>query len=96
MKQYIEMKGKHPDAVLLFRVGDFYETFFEDARHANRLIGITLTKRGKMRDGTEIPMAGIPAVSLDGYVQKLVTLGIARVAAMVYRHADNTVVLYER
>ena len=81
MRQFVEVKRRYPHMLVLFRMGDFYETFFEDARHANRLIGITLTKRGKMRDGTEIPMAGIPAVSLDGYVQKLVTLGESVVIA---------------
>ena len=81
MRQFVEVKRRYPAMLVLFRMGDFYETFFEDARKANRLIGITLTKRGKLRDGTDIPMAGIPAVSLDSYVQKLVALGESVVIA---------------
>ena len=63
MRQFIEVKNRYPNTLVLFRMGDFYETFFKDAVIANRLIGITLTKRGKLTDGTPIPMAGIPAVS---------------------------------
>lgn len=62
MRQFIEVKNRYPNTLVLFRMGDFYETFFKDAVIANRLIGITLTKRGKLTDGTPIPMAGIPAI----------------------------------
>ncbi len=75
MRQFVEIKNRYPDTLVLFRMGDFYETFFEDAARANRLIGITLTKRGRLLDGTPIPMAGIPAVSLDQYIARLVRLG---------------------
>ena len=61
MRQFIDVKNRYPNTLVLFRMGDFYETFFKDAVIANRLIGITLTKRGKLTDGTPIPMAGIPA-----------------------------------
>ena len=75
MRQFIEVKNRYPNTLVLFRMGDFYETFFKDAVIANRLIGITLTKRGKLTDGTPIPMAGIPAVSLDTYIARLVRQG---------------------
>lgn len=75
MRQFIDVKLRYPSTLVLFRMGDFYETFFDDAVRANRLIGITLTKRGKLTDGTPIPMAGIPFVSLDTYISKLVKLG---------------------
>ena len=64
MRQFVDVKRRYPAMLVLFRMGDFYETFFEDARKANRLIGITLTKRGRLRDGTEIPMSLISAVIL--------------------------------
>lgn len=75
MRQFVEVKNRYPSTLVLFRMGDFYETFFDDAIRANRLIGITLTKRGKLTDGTPIPMAGIPFVSLDTYISRLVKLG---------------------
>lgn len=75
MRQFIEVKNRYPNTLVLFRMGDFYETFFKDAVIANRLIGITLTKRGKLTDGTPIPMAGISAVSLDTYIARLVRQG---------------------
>ena len=75
MRQFVEVKNRYPKTLVLFRMGDFYETFFGDAVLANRLIGITLTKRGKLTDGTPIPMAGIPYLSLDTYIAKLVKLG---------------------
>lgn len=75
MKQFVDIKNRYPNTLVLYRMGDFYETFFDDAVKANRLIGITLTKRGKLLDGTPIPMAGIPMVSLDQYIARLVRLG---------------------
>ncbi|MEG2163177.1 MAG: DNA mismatch repair protein MutS [Bacteroidales bacterium] len=74
MKQYIEMKGKHPDAILLFRVGDFYETFSEDAIAASEILGITLTRRA---NGTAqfVELAGFPHHALDTYMPKLVRAG---------------------
>ena len=81
MRQFIEVKRRYPETLALFRMGDFYETFFDDAAKANRLIGITLTKRGKLKNGDPIPMAGIPMVSLDQYVARLVRLGESVVIA---------------
>ena len=74
MKQYIEMKKKHPDAVLLFRVGDFYETFCEDAIEASRILGITLTKRANGK-AQAVELAGFPHHALDTYLPKLVRAG---------------------
>ena len=74
MKQFNQIKAKYPDAILLFRVGDFYETFGEDAIKASSCLGITLTKRGNGAAG-EIPLAGIPYHSLDNYLSKLVKAG---------------------
>lgn len=75
MRQYVEQKAAAPDALLLFRMGDFYETFFEDAENASRALGITLTTRGKGRDGNPIPLAGIPYHALESYLSKLVKAG---------------------
>lgn len=81
MRQFVEVKQRYPDTLVFFRMGDFYETFFDDAVKINRLIGITLTKRGKLKSGDPIPMAGIPMVSLDQYVERLVRLGESVVIA---------------
>ncbi|MDE6272138.1 MAG: DNA mismatch repair protein MutS [Muribaculaceae bacterium] len=74
MKQYAEMKKKHPDAILLFRVGDFYETFSEDAIAASEILGITLTRRGNGK-ATSVELAGFPHHALDTYLPKLVRAG---------------------
>ena len=74
MKQYIEMKGKHPDAILLFRVGDFYETFSEDAITASVILGITLTRRAN-GSAQYVELAGFPHHALDTYLPKLVRAG---------------------
>lgn len=74
MKQYIEMKAKHPDAVLLFRVGDFYETFSDDAISASEILGITLTKRANGA-AQSVELAGFPHHALDTYLPKLVRAG---------------------
>ncbi len=74
MKQYAEMKKKHPDAILLFRVGDFYETFSEDAIAASEILGITLTRRGNGA-ATSVELAGFPHHALDTYLPKLVRAG---------------------
>ncbi|MEO0041558.1 MAG: hypothetical protein RL329_1006, partial [Bacteroidota bacterium] len=73
MRQYNQMKAKHPDAIMLFRVGDFYETFGEDAVKASRVLGITLTSRNN--GGVDIELAGFPYHSLDTYLPKLVRGG---------------------
>lgn len=74
MKQYDEMKMKHPDAVLLFRVGDFYETFGEDAQISSDILGITLTRRANGKDNY-IALAGFPHYALDTYLPKLIRAG---------------------
>ena len=74
MKQYIEMKHKHPDAILLFRVGDFYETFSEDAIAASEILGITLTRRANGA-AQYVELAGFPHHALDSYLPKLVRAG---------------------
>ena len=75
MKQYFELKSKHPDAVLLFRCGDFYETYSEDAIVASEILGITLTKRANGQQGRSVEMAGFPHHALDTYLPKLVRAG---------------------
>jgi DNA mismatch repair protein MutS len=75
MKQYNEIKRKYPDACLLFRVGDFYETFGEDAVRASQILGITLTKRGAGSE-TETALAGFPHHSINTYLPKLVKAGL--------------------
>ncbi len=74
MQQYLRIKADYPDTLLLFRMGDFYEVFYEDARRAARLMDITLTSRGESA-GAPIPMAGIPYHALDGYLVKLLRKG---------------------
>jgi DNA mismatch repair protein MutS len=74
MQQYLRIKAEYPDIILLFRMGDFYEVFYEDARRAAKLLDITLTARGKSA-GAPIPMAGIPYHALDGYLVKLIRKG---------------------
>lgn len=73
MKQYLETKKEYPDGILLFRAGDFYEMFYDDAKTAAQLLNITLTKRGKGE--TEAPLAGIPYHSIDPYITKLIKHG---------------------
>ncbi len=74
MEQYIEIKANNPDSLLFYRMGDFYELFFQDAVDASRALGITLTKRGQHL-GQEIPMCGVPIHAADDYLQKLIALG---------------------
>jgi DNA mismatch repair protein MutS len=74
IQQYLGFKAEHPDALLLFRMGDFYELFFEDAERAAHLLDITLTARGHS-GGEPIPMAGVPYHAIDGYLARLVRLG---------------------
>lgn len=77
MKQFFSFKEQHPDALLLFRCGDFYETYLQDAVDASRILGITLTRRsnGGQQDGTPTEMAGFPHHALDTYLPKLVRAG---------------------
>ncbi|MFL1875643.1 DNA mismatch repair protein MutS, partial [Hansschlegelia beijingensis] len=74
MEQYIEIKSANPDCLLFYRMGDFYEMFFEDAEVASRALGIALTKRGKHL-GEDIPMCGVPVERADDYLQRLITAG---------------------
>ena len=80
MKQYNELKAKHPEAILLFRVGDFYETYDEDAVKAGEILGITVTRKfnskDKGSDGHALKMAGFPYHSLDTYLPKLIRAGV--------------------
>ena len=76
-KQFLDLKSKHPDALLLFRTGDFYETYKEDAQKASKILGITLTRSSKTKDdqGKPLQMAGFPYHSLDTYLPKLIRAG---------------------
>jgi DNA mismatch repair protein MutS len=73
MRQYFAVKAEHPNAIVLFRIGDFFETFYEDAEQAAKLLDLTLTARSKEKD--RVPMAGVPHHAVDGYVSRLVELG---------------------
>ncbi len=74
IQQYLDIKSRHPDSILFFRVGDFYEMFFEDAEEGSRLLGITLTSRNNGGSGN-VPLAGVPAKAIDDYLPKLVRQG---------------------
>ena len=74
MQQYLGIKANHVDALLFYRMGDFYELFFDDAKTAADLLDITLTARGQS-DGKPIPMCGVPFHAADGYLARLVKLG---------------------
>lgn len=74
LKQYVNIKSQYPDGILFYRMGDFYEMFFEDARIASRILGITLTARGSY-DGDKVPMCGVPHHASKSYVAKLVNSG---------------------
>ncbi len=75
MQQYLSIKKEQPDALLLFRMGDFYETFFEDAKTASKILGITLTTRDKKKKNP-VPLAGFPYHALENYLKKLLDSGI--------------------
>src|SRR5512141_1765713 len=75
MQQYHRMKAEHPDALLFFRMGDFYELFFEDATVAARALEIALTSRSKDRDGNPVPMCGVPYHAASAYIGRLVKQG---------------------
>src|SRR6201984_423782 len=74
MEQYTEIKAANPDCLLFYRMGDFYELFFDDAEIAARALGIVLTKRGKHL-GRDIPMCGVPVHRADEYLNRLIALG---------------------
>jgi DNA mismatch repair protein MutS len=75
MRQYLDAKRQHRDAIVFFRMGDFYEMFYEDALVASRALDLTLTSRSKDGDGGAIPMCGVPFHAVDGYLARLVTKG---------------------
>ena len=74
MQQYLALKGEHPDKLVLYRMGDFYELFYDDAKRAAKLLDITLTARGES-GGAPIPMAGVPHHAVEQYLARLVRLG---------------------
>ncbi|MBN6058832.1 DNA mismatch repair protein MutS [Aggregatibacter actinomycetemcomitans] len=74
MKQYLQLKAENPDILLFYRMGDFYELFYDDAKRASALLDISLTKRGQSA-GQPVPMAGVPYHAVEGYLAKLVQLG---------------------
>src|SRR5688572_20237961 len=75
MRQYLDAKRQHRDAIVFFRMGDFYEMFYEDALVAARALDLTLTSRSKDAAGAGIPMCGVPFHAVDGYLAKLVGKG---------------------
>ena len=75
MRQYMQAKAEHPEALLMFRMGDFFEMFFEDAQTAAKELDIVLTARDKDRSGGPIPMAGVPHHAVTGYIARLVRSG---------------------
>ncbi|HEX6633939.1 MAG TPA: hypothetical protein VF038_08205, partial [Usitatibacter sp.] len=74
MQQYLALKSQHPDVLLFYRMGDFYELFYTDAERASKLLDITLTTRGQSA-GQPIRMAGVPYHSVEQYLAKLVKMG---------------------
>src|SRR5574338_551610 len=74
MQQYLRIKSEHPDVLVFYRMGDFYELFYDDAEKAARLLDITLTKRD-MSAGAPVKMAGVPVHAMEQYLAKLVRLG---------------------
>src|SRR5215475_12364019 len=74
MEQYLEIKAAHPGLLLFYRMGDFYELFFDDAETASRALGIILTKRGK-HQGADIPMCGVPVERSEEYLHRLIAQG---------------------
>ncbi|HEY6452663.1 MAG TPA: DNA mismatch repair protein MutS, partial [Steroidobacteraceae bacterium] len=74
MQQYLRIKAEHPDVLLFYRMGDFYEMFYDDARRAAALLDIALTSRGQS-GGTDVPMAGVPVHSVETYLARLVRRG---------------------
>ena len=73
MKQYLQYKKKYPECILFFRMGDFYETFYEDAKTCSQVLGLTLTSRNKGEN--PVPLAGVPYHAVDGYIKKMLQAG---------------------
>ncbi|GAL08265.1 DNA mismatch repair protein MutS [Photobacterium aphoticum] len=76
MQQFLRIKAENPDVLLFYRMGDFYELFFDDAKRASQLLDISLTKRGSS-NGEPIQMAGVPYHAVEGYLAKLVQQGVS-------------------
>ncbi|MEQ9208416.1 MAG: DNA mismatch repair protein MutS, partial [Pseudomonadales bacterium] len=74
MQQYLRLKAQHPDQLLFYRMGDFYELFYEDARRAAELLSVTLTARGESA-GEPIPMCGVPHHAAENYLARLIKMG---------------------
>ena len=74
MRQYLEIKAQYPNTLVLYRLGDFYELFYEDAKKVAKLLDLTLTRRGS-NNGDPIPMAGVPFHAVDNYIARLIKLG---------------------
>ncbi len=89
MQHYLQVKMQHPQALLFYRMGDFYELFFDDAHKASKLLGITLTHRGKS-NGQPIPMAGVPYHAAEGYLARLVKTGLTVAICEQVAEADNS------
>jgi DNA mismatch repair protein MutS len=87
MQQYVDMKSENPDALLMFRLGDFYESFFDDARTISSALGLVLTARGTDGDGNSIPMCGIPWHAADNYFGRLVRSGFSVALVVVIASA---------
>ncbi|VAW38316.1 DNA mismatch repair protein MutS, partial [hydrothermal vent metagenome] len=75
LRQYLEIKEQYQDAILFYRMGDFYEMFLDDALTASKVLGITLTSRSSKNDENKIPMCGVPFHAVTGYLGKLVKAG---------------------
>ena len=75
MAQYIEIKAANPDCLLFYRMGDFYELFFEDAAAGAKALGLTLTARGETVGGKSVPMAGVPVHAVESYLLRLIRAG---------------------
>jgi DNA mismatch repair protein MutS len=90
MQQYLRIKAQHPHTLLFYRMGDFYEMFFDDARRAATLLDIALTARGQSA-GEPIPMAGVPVHSVEGYLAKLLRRGesVAMSSRVAARRASS-------
>ena len=77
IRRFLEIKAQHPETLVLYRMGDFYETFFDDAVRANKLLGITLTSRVTDAQGNPIPLAVLPEKTLKQYLPRLVKQGVS-------------------
>ena len=85
MQQYLRIKAQHKNTLLFYRMGDFYELFYDDAVKAAKLLGITLTKRGQSA-GNPIPMAGVPFHAVESYLAKLIKQGESAVITHCLEH----------